>query len=562
MTFDADVVVVGAGPVGLALAGDLGWRGLSCVVVERGSGAIHQPKMDMVGIRTMEFCRRWGLVGDVEASPYPRDYPQDNVYLTSLNGYELGRERFPSMGADRPPAVSPQKRERCPQNMFDPILRKFASSFPSVEIRYGTEFLGLQDGADGVTAYVRDVGTGAETTLRAKFLVGCDGGHSSVANALGITYAGSGVLTYTTNVIFRTADLNALHDKDPGYRYIFINAEGTWGTLVAINGRDQWRMSIIGSGEERRGYSEDEIRAFAYRCMGRAFDLEILTTVPWRRSELVANSYGRGRVHIAGDAAHVMSPTGGFGMNSGIGDAVDLGWKLAAVVEGWGGPGLLRSYEKERRPVAARNVREASDNLRRMLSPGKNPALLDDTPEGAAARARLGAEFSEKMRREWYTLHIHLGYVYADSPIVIPDGDIPAWQDFRKYEPGTVPGSRAPHVWLSDGRSTLDLFGRGFVLMAFEGVDASPFRAAAARLGIPLDIQAIGQPDVAAAYRRRLVMVRPDGHVAWRADDVPADVDPVLLTIAGRIGGPRGEKQRHDVREMAGGDASQQLSSR
>src|SRR5262245_10167422 len=180
------VLIVGGGPVGLALAGDLGWRGMRCVLVEQSDGSIYQPRQDLVGIRTMEFCRRWGLVPVVEATPYPRDVPQDNVYVTSLAGYELGRERFPSMGADRPPPVSPQKRERCPQNMFDPILRAFAAAHAGVELRYRTRLVGfVQDGA-GVTAELEDVAQGARYHIRAAYIAGCDGARSLVRETLGI----------------------------------------------------------------------------------------------------------------------------------------------------------------------------------------------------------------------------------------------------------------------------------------------------------------------------------------------------------------------------------------
>src|SRR5262245_42352289 len=148
------VLIVGGGPVGLALAGDLGWRGIECLLVEQSDGSIYQPKMELVGIRTMEQCRRWGLVREVETSPYPRDYPQDNVYLTGLGGYELGREPFPPLGEEKPPAASPQKRERCPQNMFDPILRAFVARQPSVEVRYHTKLTGMRMDGEGVTASV------------------------------------------------------------------------------------------------------------------------------------------------------------------------------------------------------------------------------------------------------------------------------------------------------------------------------------------------------------------------------------------------------------------------
>src|SRR5262245_8779815 len=227
------VLIVGGGPVGLALAGDLGWRGVRCLLVEQSDGSIFQPRQDLVGIRTMEFCRRWGLVEAVEASPYPRDVPQDNVYVTSLAGYELGRERFPSMGDAVPPDVSPQKRERCPQNMFDPILRAFAAAQPSVELRYRTRLVGFTQSPDRVTAEVEDV-SGRRYAIAAQYIAGCDGARSRVRETLGIGMSGTPALTHTTNVIFRCPHLVSLHDKGEAYRFIILGPEGTWSTIVAI----------------------------------------------------------------------------------------------------------------------------------------------------------------------------------------------------------------------------------------------------------------------------------------------------------------------------------------
>jgi 2-polyprenyl-6-methoxyphenol hydroxylase-like FAD-dependent oxidoreductase len=527
------VLVVGAGPIGLALAGDLGWRGIDCRLIEQSDGAIYQPKMDLVGIRTMEHCRRWGIVKDVENSPYPRDYPQDNVYLTSLGGYELGREQFPPLGEEKPPTQSPQKRERCPQNMFDPILRAFAERQESVALRYRTKLTGLRFDPGGAVATVRDQDTGAERELIADFIAGCDGAHSTVRELLGIRMLGNPALTYTTNIIFRCADLAARHPGRKPYRYIFIGPEGTWATIVAINGGDQWRMSIIG-GTTPRDLAIDEINATIRRAIGPSLPYEILSIVPWVRKELVAESYRNGRAFILGDAAHVMSPTGAYGMNTGIGDAVDLAWKLAAVSEGCGGEALLDSFDAERRPIAVRNVKEASGNLRRMLSPGRNEGLLDDTEAGAALRQRVGAAMTEAMRQEWYTLGMHLGYRYEDSPVCIPDGTPPTPDDTRHYVPTTRPGSRAPHVWLADGRSTLDLFGRSLVLLRLgaHAPDVAPLVQGARERRIPLKVVSIDEPAVASAYERRLVLVRPDGHVAWRGDDL-ADPRVIINTVCG-----------------------------
>ena len=368
--------------------------------------------------------------------------------------------------------------------------------------------------------------------------MGCDGGSSTVRQGLGIAMTGDAVLTYTTNVIFRCDGLEKLHTKKPGYRYIFIGPEGTWATLVAINGRDQWRFSLVGD-DQRRTITEDEARRAIVRAVGRAFDFEILSMLPWVRRQLVADRYRAGRVFIAGDAAHLTSPTGGFGMNTGLLDIVNLSWKLAGAVQGWAGEHLLDSYECEQQPVAVRNVTEAGENLKRMLSPRilkPDPAVFDqDGPDIDAARREYGARYTEMMKREWFSIGIHLGYVYEGSPIVVPDGTPRPPDEVQRYVQTARPGSRAPHVWLATGESTLDLFGREFVLLRF-GVsppDVSALEAAAGRVGLPVKVVDLIHPEAQATYERRLVLVRPDGSVAWRADALPADVEGLIDVVRG-----------------------------
>jgi 2-polyprenyl-6-methoxyphenol hydroxylase-like FAD-dependent oxidoreductase len=521
------VVIVGAGPIGLALAGDLGFRGASCLLVERSDGAITQPKMDMIGIRTMEFCRRWGIVPWVESAGYNRAYPQDCAWVTGLNGHEFGREVFAAPQDETYPPVSPQKRERCPQNFFDPVLRRFAEQFPTVDVRFTTELAGFVDRGDHVEVTLRNVATGEEYTVLADYLVGSDGGASAVRQELGIVMTGEPTLTYTTNVVFRCDGLEQLHNKKPGYRFIFIGPEGTWATLVAINGRDEWRFSLVGD-QTRREVSEEEMRAAIIRAVGVPFEFEILSTLPWIRRQLVAESYRKGRVFIAGDAAHLTSPTGGFGMNTGIQDAVNLSWKLAATLDGWGGPALLDSYEIEMRPIAIRNVAEATGNLRRMLSPqavSPPKEIFEDGPDADAARKEFGDHYTELMKREWFSIGIHLGYMYEGSPIIVSDGTPQPEDVVTSYTPTARPGSRAPHFWLSDGCSVLDLFGKTFVLLRFGvGSNASDALIAAMRdRGVPVEVVDIEDAAAAALYERKLVLVRPDGSVCWRGDAVEAD---------------------------------------
>ena len=445
MSEHTPVLIVGAGPVGLALAGDLGWRGVPCTLIEKTDGAIEQPKMDIVGPRTMEFCRRWGIADWVRDAPYPGDYPQDCIYVTGLDGYELGREPFPPRAQEKCPPQSPQKRERVPQDMFDPILQRFVRSFPHVRLRYGTELTSFAETANAVVATVRDAVTGATREITADYLVGTDGGGSLVREHAGITMSGNPALTYTTNVLFRCADFNALHDKRKGYRFIFIGPEGTWLTIVAIDGRDRYRMSIVGTADKVT-HTEADIHAALRRAVGRDFDYEILSVMRWVRRELVADSYGTDRVFLAGDAAHLMSPTGGFGMNTGIQDAVDLGWKLAASVRGWAGnalAALLRDRapsgchpqrdggELESRPharhppppAAAGNLssraRQATPHVRTTAAGSARPCGTNGSPSAfisaTATTPRRSSGRTARRRRRW-----------KHQPIPRPRGQAPA----------------------------------------------------------------------------------------------------------------------------------------
>jgi 2-polyprenyl-6-methoxyphenol hydroxylase-like FAD-dependent oxidoreductase len=529
------VLIVGAGPVGLALAGELAWRGVACTLIEKTDGAITQPKMDLIGPRTMEFCRRWGIADQVKNCPYNPDHPQDNVWLESLTGYEFGREVFPPPRDAKPPVQSPVGRERCPQDMFDPILRRWVESMPATTLRYHTTLMSFVEGAEGVTATVRNE-AGQEETIEADFLVGADGGASTVRQGLGITMTGNPALTYTTNVIFRCPGFWQLHDKKKGYRFIFIGPDGTWCTLVAIDGHDRYRFSIIGD-ETRRALSEEDVRQAIVRAMGKDFDFEVLSIVPWVRREMVADSYGTKRVFLTGDAAHLNSPTGAFGMNTGMQDSVDLGWKLAAMVQGWGGRRLLESYEPERRPVALRNVAEATSNLRRMLSSReKLSALVFEKGEaGDAARREFGDFYTGIMKHEWFTLNIHLGYLYDGSPIICPDGTPAPNDPPMTYHQTARPGSRAPHVWLKSGISTLDLFGREYVLLKFDpSLDVRPLTEAAGQRKMPFKVVEIADDEATrCAYVNALVLVRPDGFVCWRSDRLSDDAVGLLDIVRG-----------------------------
>ena len=441
------ILIVGAGPVGLALAGDLGWRGVPCMLIEKTDGAIEQPKMDIVGPRTMEFCRRWGIADWVRDAPYPGDYPQDCIYVTGLNGYELGREPSPAGRRRNARRRVRRSASACRRTCSTRSCSVSYEPFPHVRLYYETELIAFEEMADGVVATVRDMRSGEIREIHADYLVGTDGGNSIVRERAGITMSGNPALTYTTNVMFRCPDFSSLHHMRKGYRFIFIGPEGTWLTIVAINGGDRYRMSIVGSADKVT-HTEADIRDALQRAVGRGFDYELLSVMRWVRRELVADRYATERVFLAGDAAHLMSPTGGFGMNTGIQDAVDLGWKLAARVRGWGSSELLRSYEIERRPVAVRNVTEASSNLGRMLSTRQRlppPEIFQAGPAGDAARKDYGEWFTQTMRHEWFTIGFHLGYRYDASPVDLAGrdagaaaGNIDLHPDRTARRPGTA----------------------------------------------------------------------------------------------------------------------------
>jgi 2-polyprenyl-6-methoxyphenol hydroxylase-like FAD-dependent oxidoreductase len=532
---ETPVLIVGAGPVGLALAGDLAWRGIPSVTLEASDGTITQPKMDLVGVRTMEFCRRWGIAAQVEFSPYNRDYSQDYAWVSSVTGFEFGREEFPSKRLQRPPAQSPEAKQRCPQNMFDPILRGWVQSMPVAELRYEHRVVAVDQDEDGVRATVD--GPDGTYELTASYAVGCDGAAGTIRQALGESLEDNAALTYTTNAIFRSEELAELVSSSPAYRFIVLNELGPWSTLVAIDGNTRWRFSLIGD-NRRTQYSQEEIRAAVEVTIGRSIALEIESIVPWARREMLASKYSSGRLFIAGDAAHLMSPTGGYGMNTGIGDAVDLGWKLAAVIAGWGGPNLLESYQAERRPVGLRNVDEATGNLHRMLSAREYtppPVAFEDSEAGAQARREYGDWYTSVLHREWHGIGIHLGYVYEHSPICVPDGTPPPADEVESYTQISRPGSRAPHVWLTDRLSTLDLFGRGFVLLrsSVREVSDRQLADAARDTGVQLRIIDIDAETLGADYEYQRTLVRPDGHVAWRGDRIPEEPQALLETVRG-----------------------------
>ena len=530
------VLIAGGGPVGLALAVELGTRGVRCMLVDARDGSVAVPKMSQVSARSMEFCRRWGIVDEIEQSGWPNHYPQDFVYVTSLTGYELARSRWApyDTGPDR--HVTPNGNIQCPQIFFDPILRRRAASLPTVDLRYHVRLDSVTDEGDRVRARVTDLAAGREEEIVADYVVGCDGADSMVRNALGISMLGAGRLSYSVSVYFRAADLIKVHDKGWARFYRFIDETGHWADLVAIDGAALWRLTLLGL-DRPADRATTDVEAIFRRAVGAPFPYEVISILPWERRDLVAAHFGRGRVFIAGDAAHQLSPTGGLGMNTGVCSAADLGWKLAAVLAGWGGSHLLESYEIERRPVAQSAVDESTAYYRRTRIFPTGKRVDENSPEGEAVRRKFADDFA-RLEREgtlYISEHIKLGYTYDASPICVPDGSKPLAPNGIDYVPNARPGARAPHLWLGEGRSILDLFGDGFVLLRLGDRPpvADALVDAARKRNVPLAVHDIARPDALALYERALVLVRPDGHVAWRGDALPDDPAALIDRVRG-----------------------------
>jgi 2-polyprenyl-6-methoxyphenol hydroxylase-like FAD-dependent oxidoreductase len=403
------VLIVGGGPVGLALAAELGWQGVRCLLIEQGDGVVKTPKMNEVNTRSMEFCRRWGIAEQVLDTPFPLDWPKDVVFMTTLSGYELGRVKRPPRQV-RASEHSPEYTQTCSQHWFDPILQRFARSFPQVTQRYRSRFESFVETDSGIVATVIDAASGAKETIAAHYLIGCDGAGSAVRRACGIALAGKGLLGHAVNMFFRAPRLLEICGKEPGTFFVPVDRGGVWANLRIIDPANAlWRLMVNETQSDTR-IDRVEKTAYLRRALGRDHEVEWVDINIWRRQSVLAESYGGGRVFLAGDAVHQVSPTGALGMNTGLGDAIDLGWKLAAVIQGWGGPRLLASYDRERRPVGARAVASATQFHALQSGWGDGLDALEEASAGGdELPPRIGDMLVNQVGREFRTMGLPLG---------------------------------------------------------------------------------------------------------------------------------------------------------
>ncbi len=519
--FDTDILIAGAGPVGLALALELGLRGVRCVIVEKRDGHLHVPKMSVVSTRNMEFCRRWGIADEVRTAVWDRERKLDFVYVENLKGRELARLPVPSYANRDPNRPTPEPSVHCPQIFFDPILGRRARREPSLTFLYNTTLEHFVQDDNGVTARLC-AADGATRDLRARYLVGCDGAAGYVRDALGIQLEGLGAIADSVNLFFRAPELINLHDKGWARIYRLIDESGCWAELIPIDGKTSWRLTVFDEPQAAR-----DPDSYLRRMLGGTFAYEMINISAWERKDFVAETFRRDRVFIAGDAAHQCSPTGGIGMATGIEEAVNLAWKLTAQLQGWGGPRLLDSYTDERHAIARRTVELSTRAYR-------NIASIPGWTHGQAPNAVL-EEWRSHLDRYTIPDHVKMQYTYENSPICVLDGTPAPDPEPKIFAPSSRPGSRAPHIWLSDGRAIFDHFDEGFTLLRFG--DSAPsgesLLSAARARGLPIHEAVIPDAGAAAMYVKPLVLVRPDGHVAWRADAAPAEPLGVIDRIRG-----------------------------
>src|SRR5687767_4297363 len=538
---DTSVLIVGGGPFGLMLANELGRRGVPVVLVDQNPGTTQNAAANATQARTMEHFRRLGFADEVRALGLPPDFPTDIAYFTRFARHELARFTLPS-SRDAKQLVTTlsgswsaaELPHRCNQKFIEPVLRRHAEALPSVSVNYGVR----------MTAF-RDVGDAMEVDLdhrkiRTTYLIGADGPRSTVRQALGIRYAGETGITRP----FVGGRMYAVHARIPDF-YREVPHKPAWMNVAFNPERRCFMPAVDGKGEfafhtQLKSESEDAVtEADAIRMVRQTIGLplrvEVIARAPWTAGHsLVAEKFSRGRVFIGGDAAHLFTPTGGLGYNTAIEDAVNLGWKLAAVLNRTASEQLLASYEAERRPLALRNTAYAkgfADSLGNYVPP---PEIEDDTPAGEIARRRAGEYYSAHGRAEFNIPGITFGGRYDGSPAIVPDGTSPPPDKANEYVPSACPGGRPPHLWMPDGRSLYDGFGFEWTLLQLAARQGTAFVDAAAQRGLDLKVVSVKTTAVRDLYAADFALIRPDQIVAWRGN-TDADAEAIFRKICGVV---------------------------
>jgi 2-polyprenyl-6-methoxyphenol hydroxylase-like FAD-dependent oxidoreductase len=539
-TLETPVLIAGGGPVGLTLALDLANRGIRCTLVERKDEPAFLPKMERCNARTLEIFRRMGIVDRVRAAGYPTSYRMDVYHVTTLVDPPLAIIPFPSVdeakaeAASRNDGVLPlEPYQLISQYTLEPLLKSIDEEHPLIDVRFGHELVSFEQDAQGVTARVRTT-AGADVTFHSSYLIGCDGGTSTVRKGLGIPLQGRGNIRQMVQALFQCDSLYDVVSIGHGRHYKVADENGS-----GIVCQDSCRHFSINA--ER--VTEDDMPGIFARTVGTPIDFTMVSVGRWHHNLLLADRYMDRRVIIAGDAAHLVIPTAGLGLNTGIGDAIDLSWKLAATVSGWGGPELLASYADERRQIGIRNVGAsgaATEKRRDRRASVTHGFLREDSERGRAAREEYAREVMNDAGETTVITGIERGYRYTDSGLLWQEpGDGPD-PDNRTYVPTSWPGARLPHMWLKNGDALLDRLGPWYTVMRFgDRVDTSGIEAALATANIPYETLALAADEPAREIYGGFdaFLVRPDAHVAWRATQTPRDPQAIVSVASGSLDG-------------------------
>lgn len=543
-SIETAVLIVGGGPVGLTAAMDLARRGIDVTVAEvRAPAEPPSVKCNHVSARSMEAFRRLGIVREVRDAGLPDDFPNDTQWGITVTGPELARIRIPCRrdrytAKDGPDTwwPTPEPPHRINQVLLEPVLFDCASATPGVTIRNRTRIEGFVQDQHGVLATARDLDSDATVAIACEYLIGCDGARSTVRKLIGASLAGIPALSRMVSAYVRAPELARLIEREPAWMNHAVNPRRS-GNAIAVDGREHWIVRCYLRDDDPDFDRIDLDRAIrTVLGVGPDFAYDVLARENHTARRLVADRFRDRRAFICSDAAHIWIPVAGYGMNAGIADALDLTWMLAATLQGWAPPRILDAYEAERLPVTDQVSRfVAAFGIEMAPHRERAPAEIeDDGPVGERARARLGRLLYERNVAQFCCAGLNFGYFYEGSPLIAYDGESPPPFSMDGYTPSTVPGCRAPHLWLDDGRSLYDALGDGYALLRPAGASAGARieRAARAR-GVPLASVALGSPDAAELYGDRLVLVRPDQHVAWRGEEEPEEPEALIDLIRG-----------------------------
>jgi 2-polyprenyl-6-methoxyphenol hydroxylase-like FAD-dependent oxidoreductase len=529
------VVVAGAGPVGMAAAIDLASRGIRTLVCEpRDQGDYGVAKVNLTNARSMEHFRRWGIADRLRANdPVPSDVIRDLTFSTRANGKIIFNAEGAYEWRERLPIAS-EVPEWAPFQAIEKTLREKLLELPNATFLPNSSVLDFVQDEGGIEVTYK--GPDGVKSIEAKYILLADGAQSELRKKINLRLGGE-TLFFNSSLYFRSPALKNLFGKTQlSSMTFFVNEDAYGDIIVPQSAEDHWVYLISPTPDGVDPDDWDTVRAMMFRSIGQEFEIFEPKGYYWGSHARMAKTFNFGRAFLIGDAAHLTPPFGGFGMNMGIGDAADLGWKIAAVLDGWGGPQLLETYTLERREVCDFIIQGSAHNNKVWGKALVQPHMEEDSERGDKVRAEVRDFIIREKTRQFRSLGAQLGYRYTMSPIIVGDGTEAPPLDYGGYTPSAVPGCRAPHLWLGDGSSIYDHFGADFCLLKLDpSVDTAPIEQAAERLAMPLKVYELNNTEARSLYERKLVLIRPDQHVAWRGDELPSDSDWLLDAVRGAL---------------------------